>query len=67
MANVTIRVERDDASELLRALAIAKVRALAAAEIAGTSHDEDGRIDCCEEAAVLGRLHDQVEVALGNV
>ena len=64
MANVTIGLEREEAVELLEALDSGRARALEAADQARERHDEDGRLDCCEEAGALGRLYDRLLAAL---
>ena len=64
MATVRIEVERGEAVELLEALDSGRARAREAADLAQSRHDEDGRLDCCEEAGALGRLYDQLLAAL---
>jgi hypothetical protein len=66
MARVTIEMERDDAVLLLEALDASRARAMAAADAAQARHDEDGRLDCCEEAGALRRAYDRLRAALGG-
>ena len=54
MAALTIAFQREEAEELIEALDAARARAMDAADAAQLRHDEDGRMECCEEAAILG-------------
>ncbi|MDB5670996.1 MAG: hypothetical protein JWO25_1955, partial [Alphaproteobacteria bacterium] len=59
-----ISFERDEGEMLLQALDSARARALEAAEAAQTRHDEDGRVDCCEEAGLLARAYARLRAEL---
>jgi hypothetical protein len=64
MAAVTIAFERAEAEELIEALDAARARAMEAADSAQHRHDEDGRMECCEEAAILGVAYNRLLGAL---
>ena len=64
MAAVTIAFERAEAEELIEAIDAARARALEAADAAQLRHDEDGRMECCEDAAILGVAYSRLLAAL---
>jgi hypothetical protein len=65
MTRIAIDMEIEEAQELLRALDVARARAMAEAE-GIKDQDEDARDALCIDAGALGLAYDRVRAALKN-